>query len=53
MEIYLETMMERLNSGEEKIIFRIIFYIVIIGLTKSGRAVWQEEEDKRKISVLF
>ena len=26
--------MERLNSGEQKIIFRIIFCIVIIGLTK-------------------
>ena len=36
-------MMERLNS-----IFRNISCIVIIGLTKSGRAAWQEEEDKRK-----
>ena len=30
-----------------KIIFRITLCIVIIGLTKSGRAVWQEYEDKR------
>ena len=27
--------------------------LVIVGLTGSGRAVWQEEEEKRKISVLF
>ena len=30
------------------IIFRIILCFVIIGLTKSGRAPWQEEEDKKK-----
>ena len=48
MEAYLETMMERLNSGESKIIFRNISCIVIIGLTESGRAAWQEEEEKRK-----
>ena len=52
MEAYLETMMERLNSGELKIIFRIISCIVIIGLTKSGRAAWQEEEDKRKDFII-
>ena len=41
--------MERLNSGEKKIIFRIILCFVIIGLTASGRRAWQEEEeDKRK-----
>ena len=33
---------------KKKIIFRNIFCIVIIGLTKSGRAPWQEEEDTRK-----
>ena len=48
MEVHFETMMERLNSGERKIIFRIILCFVIIGLTKSGRAAWQEEEDTRK-----
>ena len=48
MEVHLETMMERLNSGEEKIIFRIILCFVTIGLTKSGRTAWQEDEDKRK-----
>ena len=48
MEVYLETMMERLNSGELKIIFRIIWKFVIIGRTKSGRAAWQEEKDTRK-----
>ena len=48
MEVYLETMMERLNSGESRTIFRNISCIVTIGLTKSGRAAWQEEEDTRK-----
>ena len=36
--------MERLNSGELKKMFRNISCIVIIGLTKSGRKAWQEEE---------
>ena len=40
--------MERLNSGEQKIIFRNILCIVIIGLPKSGRKAWQEEEETRK-----
>ena len=40
--------MERLNSGELKTIFRNISCIVIIGLTISGRAAWQEEEETRK-----
>ena len=40
--------MERLNSGESKNIFRNISCIVIIGLTKSGRKAWQEEEETRK-----
>ena len=40
--------MERLNSGDYKIIFGTISCFVIIGLTKSGRRAWQEEEDKRK-----
>ena len=31
-----------------KIIFRIILCFVIIGLTKSGRAAWQEEEETRR-----
>ena len=31
-----------------KIIFRLISCSVIIGLTKSGRKAWQEEEDTRK-----
>ena len=43
--------MERLNSGEYKIILRIILCFVIVGLTKSGRAAWQEE-DTRNISVV-
>ena len=48
MEVYLETMMEGLNSGELKTIFRNISCSVIIGLTISGRAAWLEEEDTRK-----
>ena len=49
MEDYIEKMMERLNSGESKTIFRNISCIVIIGLTTSGRKAWQEEEETRKI----
>ena len=40
--------MEQLNSGESKTIFRNISCIVIIGLTKSGRKAWREEEETRK-----
>ena len=40
--------MERLNSGDETIIFRTILYILNIGLMKSGRAPWQDEEETRK-----
>ena len=48
MEVYTEKMMERLNSGESKTIFRNISCIVIIGLTTSGRKAWQEDEETRK-----
>ena len=48
MVMYLEKMMERLNSGESKTIFRNTSCIVIIGLTTSGRRAWQEEEETRK-----
>ena len=37
MEVYFEKMMEQLNSGESKTIFRIISCIVIIGMIASGR----------------
>ena len=40
--------MERLNSGESKVIFRNISCILDIGLTKSGRKAWQKEEETRK-----
>ena len=43
-----EKMMERLNSGEEKIIFRTILCILNNGLMKCGRASWQEAEETRK-----
>ena len=48
MEDYIEKMMEQLNSGESKTIFKNISCIVIIGLTTSGRKPWQEEEETRK-----
>ena len=46
MEVFLEKMMEQLNSGESKTIFRNISCIVIIGLTTSGREAWPEEEEE-------
>ena len=48
MVAHFEKMMERLNSGEYKIIFRNILCIVIIGRMKSGEAAWQEEEVTRE-----
>ena len=48
MENYIEKMIEQLNSGESKTIFKNISCIVIIGLTTSGRKPWQEEEETRK-----
>ena len=48
MEVHLETMMERLNSGEQNMIFKNFLCFVIIGLTKSGRAAWQEKKDTKK-----
>ena len=48
MEVYIEKMMEQLNSAESKTIFRNISRIVLIGLTTSGRKAWQEEEETRK-----
>ena len=47
MEVYIEKMMEQLNSGESRTIFKNISCIVIIGLTTSGRKPWQEEEETR------
>ena len=49
-------MMEQFNSGELKTIFRNILCILNIGLMRSGRAVWQEEEATRKdfsIELMF
>ena len=48
MGVYFEKTMERLNSGEEKIIFGTNLRILDIGPMKSRRASWQEEEEKRK-----
>ena len=48
MEVYLEKMMERLNSGELKKMFRNISCIHLIGLMKCGRVEWQEAEATSK-----
>ena len=48
MEVYLQKMTVRLNSEDEKIIFRTILCILDIGLMKSGRASWRKEEETRK-----
>ena len=48
MVIYLEKKMEWLNSGDWKIIFGTNLSTLNVGLTKSGRAAWQETEATRK-----
>ena len=53
MEVYPEKVMERLNSGESKTIFRNISCIVIIGLKKSGRKAWQEEEEETRKDTII
>ena len=54
MEVYLETMMERLNSGELKVIFRIILCFVRPMMTKSGRAQnGRRRRTQENISVLY
>ena len=40
--------MERLNSGDQKMVFGTNLSTLNIGLTKSRRAAWQEEDDTRK-----
>ena len=40
--------MERLNSGDYKIVFGTYLSNLNIGLMKSGRAEWQEAEATRK-----
>ena len=40
--------MERLNSGDEKIVFGTILCNLNIGLMKSGRVQWQKAEEIRK-----
>ena len=46
-------MMERLNSGECKIVFRNISSIDLIGLTTSGRKAWQEEDTRKDTSIVL
>ena len=48
MVIYLEKMVERLNSGDWKIIFGTNLCTLNIGLMKCGRVPWQEAEETRK-----
>ena len=40
--------MERLNSGEQRIVFGTILSALNIGLLKCGRVQWQEEEETTK-----
>ena len=40
--------MERLKSGDQKIIFGTIMCILNVGLMKSGTASWQKAEETRK-----
>ena len=47
MVVHLEKMMERLNSGDEKITFKTILCILDIGLMKSGRVSWQKDVETR------
>ena len=55
MEVYPEKMMERLKSWRIKDnLQKHLSCIVIIGLTKSGRKAWQEEEETRRdISIVL
>ena len=48
MVIYLEKKMERLGSGDEKIVFRTNLRTLSIGLMKCGRAKCQEAEGNKK-----
>ena len=48
MVIYLEKKMERLNSGDLKIVFGTNLRTLDIGVMKCGRVEWQEAEATRK-----
>ena len=48
MVIYLEKKMERLNSGDYKIVFGAVLGTLSIGLMNCGRAKWQEAEATKK-----
>ena len=46
--------MERLNSGDSKIIFEINFQKYSIGLMNVGKLAWQQEEvQKEDISIVL
>ena len=48
MVIYLDKKMERLNSGDQKMLFRTILSTLNIGLMMYGTARLQEAEETRK-----
>ena len=48
MVIYLEKKIERLNSGDERIIFGTILCNLNIGLMKCGRVRWQKGGGNKK-----
>ena len=48
MVVHLEKMMERLNSGDLKVIFGTILCILNIGLMKSGKSQWQKGGNKKR-----
>ena len=40
--------MERLNSGDSKIVFGTILCILNVGLMKDGRVQWEEEDNEKR-----
>ena len=45
--------MGRLNSGDQRIIFGTILCDLNIGMMKSGRAQWQEEDTRKDFSIVL
>ena len=45
--------MERFISGDSKNIFRISSHTLLIGLTVSGKHVWQQEEEPLTVQEIF
>ena len=54
MVIYLEKMMERLNSGDQRSIFGTILSDLSIGLMTCGTVQWQKaEETKNDFNIVL